>query len=294
MSDFKAIAKAGVLVEALPYIQKFRDSIFVVKYGGSFMHDTDPSIRYGTATDIACLAAVGIRVVVVHGGGKAITRAMAEEGLEPSFVDGLRVTDGAAIQVVTRTLNHEINPEICQLIESQGGRPLGIPGNGVFLCEKLKILGDGGDPVDLGYVGEIGVVKREIIEGALGEGYIPVISPIAQDTKGSPYNTNADVAASQVASALDARRLVYLCDVPGILADPKDEGSLISTLHLPEIEQLIGNGIIADGMLPKVNSAIEAIQNGVQRVHLVDGRMPHSILLEIFTDKGIGTEIVNG
>ncbi len=286
-------AKAKVLLEALPYIQRFRGSIFVIKYGGSFMDDPDPETRISVATDIAFLAAVGIQVVVVHGGGKAITRAMAESGLEAEFKNGLRVTDEAAIRIVEKTLNGPVNLDICEMVQQKGGRPRGMHGNAIFVCEKLLETDADGTPIDLGYVGNILYVKAKLIKKALNDGYIPIISPIASDENDHPYNTNADVAAAAVASALRARRLVYMSDVPGLLADPKDPDSLISTLPINDVEPLKAEGTISRGMVPKVDSAVKALQNGVHRVHFVDGRQPHSILLEIFTDKGIGTEIVN-
>lgn len=292
-SNIDITVKAKVLLEALPYIQRFRGSIFVIKYGGSFMDDPDPETRMSVATDIAFLAAVGIQVVVVHGGGKAITRAMNEAGLKAEFKNGLRVTDEATIRIVEKTLNGPVNAEICEMVRLKGGHPRGMQGNSVFVCEKLLEKDEAGNPIDLGYVGNILYVKAKLIKKALNDGHIPIISPIAQDENDHPYNTNADVAAAAVASALRARRLVFMSDVPGLLANPEDPNSLISTLPINEVESLKSKGVISRGMLPKVDSAVKALQNGVHRVHFVDGRQPHSILLEIFTDKGIGTEIVN-
>lgn len=285
--------KAEVLLEALPYIQRFRGATFVVKYGGSFMDDPDPEVRVRVATDIVFLAAVGINVVVVHGGGKAISHRMAEAGLEPVFKNGLRVTDEAAIRIVEQTLNYQVNLDICELIQAKQGRPRGLYGSSVFVCDKLTEHDADGRPLDLGYVGKIRIVKAKLIKKALLDGYTPIISPIAVDEAGHPYNTNADVAAASVASALRARRLVFLSDVPGLLADPSDPHSLISTLNVTDVAGLKARGVIAAGMLPKVDSAVNALSHGVHRVHFVDGRQPHSILLEIFTDRGIGTEIVN-
>ena len=286
------VAKAEVLLEALPYIQRFKGSTFVVKFGGGFMDDTRTAISESVARDIVLLAAVGINVVVVHGGGEAISCAMEEAGLVPEFKDGLRVTGADAIKIVERTLNRTVNREICQLLTVQSGRPLGLPGNEILHCRKLLQRTEKGESVDLGFVGDIQQVKPEVIENALLGGFIPVISSIATDVQGTVYNTNADVAAAHVSLALEARRLVYLCDVPGLMRDPQDPESVISTLKIEEADALRAEGIIGTGMLPKVDSAIIAIENGVRRVHFVDGRMPHSILLEIFTDRGIGTEIV--
>ncbi|MEM9226356.1 MAG: acetylglutamate kinase [Verrucomicrobiota bacterium] len=285
--------KAKVLLEALPYILRFRGSTFVIKYGGSFMDDPDADVRIRVATDIVFLAAVGINVVVVHGGGKAISRSMAEAGLEPVFKNGLRVTDAETIRIVEQTLNGSVNLDICELIQARGGKPLGMQGNNIFVCEKALASNQAGEPIDLGFVGQIKFVKSKLVKKAIADNYTPIISPIALDEAGQPHNTNADVAAAAVASALRARRLVYLSDVPGLLRDPNDPETLISSLHINEVQSLIADGTISKGMLPKVDSAVDALHNGVHRVHFVDGRASHSILLEIFTDKGIGTEIVN-
>jgi acetylglutamate kinase len=286
-------AKARVLLEALPYIQDFRGSIFVVKYGGSFMDDPNPEVRNRVAYDIAFLAAVGIHVVVVHGGGKAITRAMQESGLKATFINGLRVTDEATVQIVKRTLDEVVNKDVCAAITLARGKPQGLAGDSVLLCEKLTV-DDDGNPVDLGFVGDVTEVKVKVIKKELMDGFIPVISPVAEGGDGRPYNVNADLAAGRVASALRARRLVYMSDVPGLLANPADPTSLISTLKIGQVDELKKGGVIDKGMRPKVGSAIRALQEGVQRVHFIDGRLPHSLLLEIFTDQGIGTEIVHG
>jgi acetylglutamate kinase len=286
-------AKARVLLEALPYIQDFRGSIFVVKYGGSFMDDPDPVIRARVAFDIAFFAAVGINVVVVHGGGKAITKAMEASGLNASFVNGLRVTDEAAMAVVRKTLNEVVNKEVCDAIATAKARPVSMPGDTVLVCQKLA-TDDDGNPVDLGFVGEVTEVKVKLIKKEIADGCVPVISPVAEGYDGKPYNVNADLVAGRVASALRARRLVYMSDVPGLLANPPAPDSLISTLKISQVDDLKKKGIIEKGMRPKVASAIHALQEGVQRVHFIDGRLPHSLLLEIFTDKGSGTEIVNG
>ena len=286
-------AKARVLLEALPYIQDFRGSTFVVKYGGSFMDDPNPEVRNRVAVDIAFLAAVGIHVVVVHGGGKAITKAMAESGLKANFINGMRVTDEATIKIVKRTLDEVVNKDVCSAIALARGKPSGLPGDSVLLCEKLTV-DDDGNKVDLGFVGDVTEVRVKVIKKELSEGLIPIISPVAEDKDGKPYNINADVAAGRVAAALNARRLVYMSDVPGLLANPSDASSLISTLKVSQVDGLKKTGVIDKGMRPKVASAVRALEDGVQRVHFIDGRLPHSLLLEIFTDKGIGTEIVQG
>ena len=286
------IAKAKVLLEALPYIQDFHGSIFVVKYGGSFMDDPDPTVRISVATDIAFLAAVGINVVVVHGGGKAINRAMDEAGLKANFINGLRVTDEATIAIVKKTLDEVVNQDVCATLAAVRARPKALPGDSVIVCDKLGV-DDDGNPCDLGFVGDVTEVKVKLIKKEIADGFMPVISPVAEGLDGKPYNVNADTVAGRVASALRARRLVYMSDVPGLLADPKDSASLISSVKVGEVEGLKKKGIIGKGMRPKVQSAVRALQEGVQRVHFVDGRMPHSLLLEIFTDQGVGTEIVH-
>jgi len=287
------IAKAKVLHEALPYIQDFRGSTFVVKYGGSFMDDPDPTVRKRVATDIAFLAAVGINVVVVHGGGKAISRAMDGAGLKPNFVNGLRVTDEATIAIVKKTLDEVVNKDVCDTLLAVRANPKGMPGDSVIVCEKLTV-DDDGKPTDLGYVGDVTEIKVKLIKKEIADGFMPVISPVAEGLDGKPYNVNADVAAARVASALRARRLVYMSDVPGLLEDYHNPDSLISTVKVSEVDGLKKRGVIDKGMRPKMQSAVRALQEGVQRVHLIDGRMPHSLLLEIFTDKGVGTEIVHG
>jgi acetylglutamate kinase len=291
MNVAEVTAKAKVLLEALPYIQDFRGSTFVVKYGGSFMDDPDPVARTRVAHDIAFFAAVGINIVVVHGGGKAITRAMETSGLKANFINGLRVTDEATIAVVKKTLDDIVNRDVCDAIVSAKGKPKGLAGDTVLVCQKLT-TDDDGNEVDLGYVGDVTEVKVKLIKKEIAEGFVPVISPVAEGYDGKPYNVNADLVAGRVASALRARRLVYMSDVPGLLANPSDPDSLISTLKISQVDELKKRGVIDKGMRPKVQSAIRALQEGVQRVHFIDGRLPHSLLLEIFTDTGIGTEIV--
>jgi acetylglutamate kinase len=293
MNVAEVTAKAKVLLEALPYIQDFRGSTFVVKYGGSFMDDPDPAVRERVAYDVAFLAAVGINVVVVHGGGKAITRAMEESGLKATFVKGLRVTDEGTIAIVKRTLDEIVNRDVCAAIAAAKGRPKGLPGDSVLVCQKLA-TDEEGNPLDLGFVGEVAEVKVKLIKKEIADGFIPVISPVAEGYDGKPYNVNADLVAGRVASALRARRLFYLSDVPGLLAEPSDPASLISTLKISQVDELKKKGVIDKGMRPKVASAVRALEEGVQRVHFIDGRLAHSLLLEIFTDKGIGTEIVHG
>ncbi|MGA1205297.1 MAG: acetylglutamate kinase [Opitutales bacterium] len=288
--DVSIETKTEVLMEALPYLQQFRGSIFVVKFGGSFM-DTEQA-RVGVATDLVFLATVGIHVIVVHGGGPAINRAMAAANIEPVWKNGLRYTDEKTIDIVEKTLNGEINLGICENIQIRKGNPIGIKGQDLFRCLKLEQDPDG-NPVDLGYVGDISHVETSQLKKYLQQGYIPIVSPVGRDADGQYYNVNADTAAAHLASAIGARRLVYLCDVPGLLRDPKDPESLISSVSRAEVPALRAGGVIGSGMLPKVESAVNALSRGVHRVHLIDGRLPHSILLEIFTDKGVGTEIVH-
>lgn len=286
--------KADILIEALPYIQRFKNSIFVVKYGGAFMDDPNPETRKSVAQDIAFLASVGIKVVVVHGGGKAISRAMDAAGLKPEFKNGMRVTDEKTVGIVEKVLNTSVNAEICNMLKSLGANAKSIKGNMVLRCKKLLTSDENGNKVDIGYVGETTQVDAQVIIDAIADSSIAVVSPIALgENDDHAYNTNADVAASAVACALKARRLVFLCDVPGLMRDFKDKSSLISTLKMGEIESLKASKIISGGMLPKVDSGVNALKSGVRRVHFIDGYMPHSMLLEIFTDKGVGTEIVH-
>jgi acetylglutamate kinase len=218
---------------------------------------------------------------------------MESSGLKANFINGLRVTDEATIAIVKKTLDEIVNQDVCNAIAGAKGRPRGLPGDSVLVCEKLTV-DDDGNPVDLGFVGDVTEVKVKLIKKEIADGFVPVISPVAAGLDGKPYNVNADVAAGRVASALHARRLVYMSDVAGLLADPKDPASLISTLKISQVEDLKKKGVIDKGMKPKVASAVRALEEGVQRVHFIDGRLPHSLLLEIFTDKGIGTEIVAG
>ena len=285
-------SRMEALAEALPYIQKYRGQTFVIKYGGSAMEDE--AVVAGMLQDVVFLEAVGINPVLIHGGGKAITRAMDKAGIKSEFRGGMRVTDAATVKIVEETLNNEINGQICESLKARGANPLGMPGNHVNLCEKLFGTDEKGQPVDIGFVGDIKFVKTKLIKKALADGHLPVVSPIALDADDQAYNTNADVAAAAVANSLRARRLIFMSDVPGLLADPKNPDSLITTLKVSEVDELKRKGVIAGGMIPKVDSAVKALKEGVRRVHFIDGRVPHALLLEVFTDKGIGTEIVHG
>ncbi len=288
------IAKAATLLEALPYIQKFSGATFVVKYGGSFMDSPDPSVRNGVARNIVFLEAVEIDPVVVHGGGKAITRAMEKAGLKASFIQGQRVTDEATVRIVDDVLSREINPEIVATIQSLGGQAVGFAGSDVFKCRKLW-LDDKENPgrkIDIGYVGEVVEVDTAPLKECIWSGFTPVISPTARGEDGKIYNCNADVAAAQTAIALKAKRLVFMSDVPGLMRDPKDPDTIIPHLQTSEVPGLKAAGIVDKGMIPKVDSAVAAIKAGVEKVSFVDGRIPHAVLLEIFTDEGVGTEVV--
>ncbi len=286
------IAKADTLLEALPYIQKFSGATFVIKYGGSFMDSPDPQVRQSVARDVVFLEAVEINPVVVHGGGKAITRAMESSGLKAQFVQGQRVTDEATVEIVDRVLSREINPEVVTSIKSLGGAAKGFSGPSIFKCRKTQLTAPDGQRLDLGFVGEVTEVNTGPLLECIAQGVTPVISPTARGEDGKIYNCNADIAAAQTAIALKARRLVFMSDVPGLLREPKDPSSLISQLKLGQVEELKRTGIVDKGMIPKINSAVSALNSGVEKISLVDGRVPHAVLLEIFTDAGIGTEVV--
>ncbi|HVV00251.1 MAG TPA: acetylglutamate kinase [Verrucomicrobiae bacterium] len=286
------IAKAATLLEALPYIQKFSGATFVVKYGGSFMDSPDPEVRNSVARDLVFLEAVEINPVVVHGGGKAITRAMERAGLKAQFIQGQRVTDEQTARIVDDVLSREINPEIVAAIQALGGMAKGFPGPEIFTCKRTRLEGPAGEPLDIGFVGEVTRVNAAPLLECIAQGVTPVISPTARGEDGRVYNCNADVAAAHAAIALNARRLIFMSDVPGLLRDPADERSVISRLAVDEIGGLKRAGVIARGMIPKVDSAVSAIRAGVEKISFVDGRVPHSVLVEIFTDAGIGTEVV--
>jgi acetylglutamate kinase len=281
------ITKANTLLEALPYIQRFAGATFVVKYGGSFMDSPDEAVRTGVARDVVFLEAVEINPVVVHGGGKRINKALAAAGVESRFVNGLRYTDAATVEIVDRVLSTEINPEIIDLINSLGGVAKGFVGTEIFTCKKHAPDGE-----DYGFVGEVTGVNTAPLMECIAQGITPVISPTACDADGQVYNCNADLAAAQAAIALAAKRLVFMTDVRGLLRDPNDDATLISHLDIAEVDELKQAGIIASGMIPKVDSAVTAINAGVDKVALVNGQIHHAVLLEIFTDKGVGTEIV--
>jgi len=286
------IAKAATLLEALPYIQRFRGQTFVIKYGGSFMDSPDTSVRSSVARDIVFLEVVGINPVIVHGGGKAISRTLQAAGLKSSFVQGQRVTDEQAVKLVDEVLSRQINPELVTTIQSLGGKAQGFSGSDIFRCHKYYPQDASGAKLDIGYVGEVDGVKTAPLQKCIAESCTRVISPTARSADGRLYNCNADLAAAQAAIALRASRLVFMSDVAGLLRDPKDSSTVISQLRTAEVAGLKAKGVIDEGMIPKIDSAVAAIQSGVEKVSLVDGRTPHSLLLEIFTDAGVGTEVV--
>ena len=288
------IAKADTLLEALPYIQKFSGETFVVKYGGSFMDSPDPNVRTGVARDIVFLEAVEINPVVVHGGGKAITRAMAKAGLQANFIQGQRVTDAATVAIVDEVLSNQINAEVVKTINALGGAAVGFAGRDIFKCRKLWLddKEHPGQKIDIGYVGEVTEVNVAPLKESIWCGFTPVISPTARGEDGKIYNCNADVAAAMCAIALEAKRLVFMSDVPGLMRNPKDPATLIEHLKTGEVPGLKAAGIVDQGMIPKVDSAVAAIKSGVEKVSFVDGRTPHAVMLEIFTDQGVGTEVV--
>ena len=284
----QAIAKAAVLIEALPYIRRFHDKIVVVKLGGSFMDV--PADLEAICTDIAFMRAVGIHPVVVHGGGKAITRAMEDAGLKAKFVNGLRYTGPEELRIVEDVLATDINRQIVRLLEQAGAKAEGLTSKGrcPLKAEPLSVTGG----LDLGLVGKVVVVDALLLRGLCDLGTIPVIAPIGCAIYGRKFNCNADEAASAVARAMAAEKLVNVSDTHGIRRHPDDEASLLSHVSESEVQQLIADSVITGGMIPKVQTLLEALKGGVRKCHIVSGRVPHSLLLEIYTDRGVGTEIV--
>jgi acetylglutamate kinase len=285
------ILKADVLLEALPYIQSFRGQTFLIKVGGSAMEEqalVDSLLR-----DIVFLEAVGINPVLVHGGGKAINKAMKDAGLEAKFIGGLRVTDAATISIVEETLARVINPDLVLRIKAAGGKAIGLAGTTVFRGQKMMGYDPAtGQPADLGFVGEVIECDTELIDLAVKGEVVPVVSPVAKEIgTGHTLNVNADIAACALAKQIKATKLIFLSDVLGVMRDPKDNSTLIPTLDPASIAKLKADGIISGGMIPKVDSALDSLRGGVGKVHMIDGRIPHSLVLECFTDTGIGTEI---
>jgi acetylglutamate kinase len=282
--------KADALLEALPYFQQFRGRTVVVKYGGAAMEN--PDLVESVMRDIVFLEAVGINPVVVHGGGKAITAAMRQENLTAKFVNGHRVTDAASIGIIDRVLTDVIGPSLAAKIRELGGKAEVLSGKEVLVAEKALPKADAtGTKVDLGFVGEIVSTDISQVQKLVDAEIVPIISPLGRGRDGQVYNINADIAAAKIAQALKAHKIIYLSDVNGVRRDPKDETSLISTLTPKQIDKLKEDGVIAAGMIPKVDSALEALAGGVAKIHFLDGKQSHSLLLELFTDAGIGTEI---
>ena len=278
-----AMAKAAVLTAALPYILDFKGSVVLVKVGGSVMEGEEA--LSSLMDDISFMRAVGMKIVIVHGGGKAISRAIKESGHEPRFVDGQRVTDEQTMEIVRRTLNNVVNPDIVRRLTERGVNAKPLHGNWMFTARRIT-------SPDRGYVGEIVGVDARAVSEMLDAGIIPVVTPVATGVDDAHlYNVNADVAAAALAKELKVRKFALVSDVAGLLKDPADPSTLFSTLHVGDIARLKEDGTISGGMLPKMDSCVEAIRAGVRKVHLVDGRMAHSLLLEIFTREGVGTEI---
>ena len=282
--------KAAVLTEALPYIQDFDGSVVLVKVGGSVM-ESEENLN-SLMCDIALMDAVGMKVVLVHGGGKAISKALKESGIEPRFVGGLRVTDEPTMEIVRRTLNNVVNSDLVKRLQSKKTNARPLHGNWIFSVRKLITTDEAtGETLDRGYVGEPVSVDIRAVREMLDAGIVPVITPLGTGDDGHLYNVNADSAAAALAKALKVRKFAVVSDVPGLLLDPADPKSLLPTLRLDSIHKLKEQGVISGGMLPKIEGCEDALRAGVRKVHLVDGRMPHSLLLEIFTREGVGTEI---
>ena len=282
----KYLSKAEVLIEALPYIQHFNRKVIVVKYGGSAM--VDEELKKRVIEDVTLLKLVGFKPIIVHGGGKDISRMVSRLGMEPRFVNGLRVTDEETIEIAEMVLG-KVNKSLVQLVESLGVRAIGISGKDGALLKVDKKYSNG---EDIGFVGEIKEVNTQIILDLLEKDFLPIICPIGLDDDYNTYNINADDAACAIAQAMKAEKLAFLTDIEGVYKDPKDPETLISELTVSEAQDLMKDGYIGGGMLPKIQNCIDAINSGVSRVHILDGRIPHCLLLEIFTNKGIGTAIL--
>ena len=278
--------KAEVLIEALPYIQHFNKKIIVVKYGGSAM--VDEELKRQVIQDVTLLKLVGFKPVIVHGGGKEISRWVEKSGMEPVFVNGLRKTDEPTMEIVEMVLN-KVNKSLVKLVQQLGVDAVGISGKDAGLLKVEKKYSNG---EDIGFVGEITEVNPKIIYDLLEKDFLPIICPVGMDDEFNSYNVNADDAACAIARAINAEKLAFLTDIEGVYKDYNDKSTLISELTVTEAKELIGDGFIGGGMLPKLNNCIDAIENGVSRVHILDGRIAHCLLLEIFTNKGIGTAIL--
>ena len=280
------LQKAEVLIEALPYIQRFNRKIIVVKYGGSAM--VDEELKKHVIQDVTLLKLVGFKPIIVHGGGKEISKWVGKVGMEPVFINGLRKTDEATMEIAEMVLN-KVNKSLVTLVQELGVNAVGISGKdgGLLKVEKKYSNGE-----DIGFVGEITEVNPQILYDLLEKDFLPIICPVGMDAEYNSYNINADDAACAIAKAVKAEKLAFLTDIEGVYKDPKDKDTLISELRVSEARELIGDGFIGVGMLPKLNNCIDAIENGVSRVHILDGRIAHCLLLEIFTNRGIGTAIL--
>ena len=280
------LQKAEVLIEALPYIQRFNRKIIVVKYGGSAM--VDEELKKHVIQDVTLLKLVGFKPIIVHGGGKEISKWVGKVGMEPVFINGLRKTDEATMEIAEMVLN-KVNKSLVTLVQELGVNAVGISGKdgGLLKVEKKYSNGE-----DIGFVGEITEVNPQILYDLLEKDFLPIICPVGMDAEYNSYNINADDAACAIAKAVKAEKLAFLTDIEGVYKDPKDKDTLISELRVSEARELIGDGFIGGGMLPKLNNCIDAIENGVSRVHILDGRIEHCLLLEIFTNRGIGTAIL--
>ena len=289
-----AIQKADILIEAMGWIRQFRDKTTVIKLGGSVMEDPE-ALRH-LLVDIVFMETVGMKPIVVHGGGAAISRAMTEANIEPRFIQGRRYTDDATLAIVQRVLAGEVNEKLATRIEEFGGRamPLNFSGmnNNVLFGEKLQLTDDNGQPVDLGSVGQVTRVDRETLDNLTYAGQVPVIPSMCETQEGTRLNVNADTAATAVAQAVGAEKLVFLSDINGVRRDKNDPDSLIHSLTPDTARELIRDGSIETGMIPKVEACLETLSKGVGKIHIIDGRLRHSLLLEIFTNRGVGTEIV--
>ncbi|MDE7434486.1 MAG: acetylglutamate kinase [Lachnospiraceae bacterium] len=282
----ESMQKAEVLIEALPYIQRFNRKIIVVKYGGSAM--VDEELKKSVIQDVTLLKLVGFKPIIVHGGGKEISKWVGKVGMEPVFVNGLRKTDEDTMEVAEMVLN-KVNKSLVQLVQELGVNAAGISGKDGGLLKVEKKLSDG---QDIGFVGEITAVNPKILYDLLEKDFLPIVCPVGMDDAFNTYNINADDAACAIARAVEAEKLAFLTDIEGVYRDPEDKSTLISELTVSEAQELIGGGTIGGGMLPKLNNCIDAIDNGVSRVHILDGRIAHCLLLEIFTNRGIGTAIL--
>lgn len=287
----QTIAKADVLCEAMPYIQRFRGAVVVVKFGGSAMED--PALVESTIRDVVMMECIGLKPIVVHGGGKAISAELKRRDIPVRFVNGLRYTDDAAIEVVDDVLHNTVNANLVRLAEAAGAKVRGISGKSLITARRIYSTDAAtGEQLDLGNVGDVEKVNPIAVLNALNDNCIPIVTPLGTGTDGKVYNINADTAACRIAEAVHARKLVFLSDVPGVMRDPSDPASVITSICTEDIPGLIADGVLSGGMLPKMASCEHALASGINKVHMIDGRLRHSLLLELFTDRGIGTQIV--